>query len=86
VDPHEYAKMLPQDSQQKAWGEHEAWISLDYLRGGRDLELEYSALARLAAEMVDENSSGLYIPRESSFIPNDDSLRGALEQMAASAE
>jgi len=82
VDPEEHAKALPQASQRKAWGEHQAWISLDYVRGGRDLELEYSVLARLAAEMLDENCSGLYIPRESSFIPNDSFLFRELEQMA----
>jgi hypothetical protein len=81
VNPDEHAKTLPQASQQKAWRDHRAWISLDYIRSGRDIELEYSTLARLAAEMVDENCSGLYVPRERSFIPNDISLRDALEKM-----
>lgn len=84
VDPNEHAKTLPQTSQQKAWREHRAWISLDYISSGRDIELEYSTLARLAVEMADENCSGLYIPRERSFVPNDLSLRDALEKMATS--
>jgi len=69
-------------SQQTAWRDHNAWTSLDYIKSGRDIELEYSTLARLAAKMVNENCSGLYIPRERSFIPNDNSLHEALEQMA----
>ena len=69
VDSNEHAKALSQASQRKAWSEHEAWISLDYLRGGRDIELEYSVLARLAAEMLDKNCCGLYIPRKTASYP-----------------
>jgi hypothetical protein len=82
VDPTEHSKMFFQADQRKAWSEHDAWISLDYVRGGRDFALEYSALARLAAELLDESCSGLYIPRESSLIPNDSFLLGELKHMA----
>lgn len=78
VDPNEYAKLFPQASQQQGWSEHRAWTSLDYLRGGRDVEMEYRVLAQLAALILDQNCSGLYIPQEKSFVPNDSSLMNAL--------
>jgi hypothetical protein len=82
IDSSKQAQIFPQASQQKAWKEHDAWLSLDYMRGGRNLELEYSVLARLAAGMLDENCSGIYIPRENSLIPNDSFLLGELMHMA----
>lgn len=83
VDPNKHARTLLQPSQQKAWSEHHAWISLDYLRGNIDPELEYSVLARLASGMLDDNCAGLYIPQESSFMPHDASLLNTLEQISA---
>lgn len=82
LDPNKHARTLPQPSQQEAWREHHAWISLDYLKGNIDPELEYSVLARLASRMLDDNCTGLYIPQESSLIPHDPSLLNTLEQLA----
>lgn len=83
VDPNKHARTLPQPSQQEAWREHHAWISLDYLKGNIDPELEYSVLARLASGMLDDNCAGLYIPQENSFIPHNAFLLNTLEQLAA---
>ena len=83
LDANQQGKLLLQPRQRDAWIQHRGWISLDYLKGGQDLESEYAILARFAAEILDTNCSGLYIPREGSFIPNDASLRGVLEQIAA---
>jgi hypothetical protein len=85
-NPKEYAKNLLRLSQQRAWAEHSAWVSLDYLQGGVKPELEYGVLARLAAEMIDDKCCGIYVPRESSFAPNDGSLYGFLKQIAASGD
>ena len=80
----QFATSLPKASQRQAWAEHTAWMSVDYVKGGRDLELEYAVLAAICAEMVDANCLGLYVPREQSLIPNDDSLIRELRRMAIS--
>jgi hypothetical protein len=82
--PKEFATSLLQDSQKRAWSEHKSWTAVDYVKGGADLELEYAVLARLCAEMLNSNCSGLYVPREQSLIPNDESLREDLLGIAAS--
>ncbi len=83
-DSHRFGRSLPKASQRQAWAEHAAWTAVDYVKGGVDLELEYAVLATLCAEMIDVNCVGLYVPREHLFIPNDGSLRGELQRMAAS--
>ena len=77
---------LLQSSQEKAWAEHSAWISLDYLQGGANRALEYGVLARLAAEMVTYNCCGVYVPGERAFAPNDGSLHISLRRIAASRD
>jgi hypothetical protein len=80
--PQQFGRLLLKASQRQAWAEHTAWTAVDYLKGGRDLELEYAVLAAVCAEMLDANCLGLYIPREQSFIPNDGSLIGELRRIA----
>jgi hypothetical protein len=82
--PQEFGKSLPKANQRQAWAEHTAWTAVDYVKGGVDLELEYAVLATVCAEILDPNCSGLYIPREQSFIPNDGSLTGELQRVAMS--
>jgi len=82
--PQEFGRLLPKASQRQAWTEHTAWTAVDYVKGGVDLDLEYAVLATLCAEMVDANCVGLYVPREQPFIPNDGSLLGELQRIAAS--
>ena len=67
-----------------AWAEHTSWIAVDYVKGGIDLELEYAVLAGMCAEMLDGNCVGVYVPRERSFIPNDDSLLPELHRITFS--
>jgi hypothetical protein len=85
-DPEKDSKQLPQLSQQKAWAEHRAWTAVDYVKGGNDVELEYSVLAKIVAELVDSNCAGVYVPAENSFIPNDESLYGELQTIAAARD
>ena len=82
----EFARSLPKASQREAWNKHKAWTAVDYVKGGVDLELEYGVLARLCAELLDANCVGVYVPREQSLIPNDDSLRGDLLQIAGARD
>jgi hypothetical protein len=82
--PQEFGRLLPKASQRQAWAEHTAWTAVDYVKGGADPELEYGVLAKLCAEMLDDNCVGVYVPREQSFIPNDSSLRGELQRISAS--
>lgn len=84
VGSQKFARSMPKASQRQAWAEHTAWTAVDYVSGGVDPELEYGVLARLCAEMLDDNCVGLYVPREQSFIPNDGSLREGLKRIAAS--
>jgi hypothetical protein len=83
-DSPNFGRSLPKASQRQAWAEHTAWTAVDYVKGGSDLELEYAVLAKLCAEMLDVNCVGLYVPGKRAFIPNDGSLRGELQRMAAS--
>ena len=82
--PPQFARLLPKPSQQQAWVEHTAWIAVDYVKSGRDLELEYAVLAAVCAQMIDLNCLGLYIPRERSLVPNDGSLIRELQRIAMS--
>jgi hypothetical protein len=84
--PREFGRLFPKASQRQAWAEHTAWTAVDYVKGGVDLDLEYAVLATLCAEMVDASCVGLYVPREQLFVPNDGSLRGELQRMAASRD
>jgi hypothetical protein len=82
--PQEFGRSLPEASQRLAWAAHKAWTAVDYVKGGVDVELEHCVLAKLCAEMLDNNCVGVYVPREHSFIPNDGALRMGLLRIAAS--
>ena len=79
--PKDFAGSLPQSSQRQAWVEHTAWTAVNYAKGGTDPEREYGVLAKLCAEMLDENCVAVYVPGEQSLIPNDVSLRDELRRM-----
>jgi hypothetical protein len=83
-DPKAYAATLPRPAQQRAWTQHLAWTSIDSTRGGTNKALQYCVVAKLAAEMLDSNCTGVYVPSESSFISNDSSLYEELRRIAAS--
>jgi hypothetical protein len=74
---------LPQASQRQAWAEHTACVGVDYMNRNTDVELSYCVLAKLVAEMLDENCAGIYVPRENSLIPHDKSLYGELQKIAS---
>ncbi|HTC32149.1 MAG TPA: hypothetical protein VK724_02200 [Bryobacteraceae bacterium] len=73
-NPKENVDWLPQASQREAWIEHTACLGVDYLNRDTDVELIYCVLSKLVAELLDENCTGIYTPRERSLTPNDKSL------------
>jgi hypothetical protein len=83
-NPKENTAWLPKASQRRAWAEHEACLGVDYMNRDPDAELAYCVLAKLIAEMLDENCAGIYVPREKSLIPNDGSLYPELQRIASS--
>ena len=85
-DPGSIAKRFPKPSQRQAWAEHRAWASVDYLEGGKDVELEICIVAKLAAEMLSANCAGVYIPQFPSFMPNDPSLYSVLQKISSSLD
>jgi hypothetical protein len=85
-DPAEDSKQLSDLSAQNAWAEHRAWTAVDYVKGGKDPELEYSVLAKVVAELIDSNCAGVYVPAENSFMPNDALLYGELQKIAAARD
>jgi len=56
------------------------------MKGELDTELAYCVLSKLVAEMLDDNCSGIYIPRKRSLIPNDASLYQELQKLASSRD
>jgi hypothetical protein len=84
--PKDFLETLPKASQKRAWAEHTAWTAVDYVKSGADPELEYAVLASLCVELIDSNCTGIYVPREQSLIPNDESTKRELRLVAGSRE
>ena len=82
-NPKENTDWLPKANQRRAWTEHAACVGVDYVNRDTDAELAYCVLAKLIAEMLDENCAGIYVPRENSLIPNDQSLYPELQRIAS---
>jgi hypothetical protein len=61
-------------------------LGVDYLNDDVSVELGYCVLSQLIAEMLDGNCTGIYIPREQSLIPNDDSLYLELHKLGSACE
>jgi hypothetical protein len=78
--PPDFAMSFPKASQREAWRTHTAWTAVDYVKGGKDLEVEYGVLGQLCAEMVDANCLALYAPGEGILFPNDGSLPQKLKR------
>jgi hypothetical protein len=70
-DPDEIAAQLPREEQQDAWRRHRAWISFDLVNKEDVSRREaFSALAKFALGIGDENCVGVYLPSERIFAPN----------------
>jgi hypothetical protein len=84
--PKENVDWLPHPSQRQAWINHLACVGVDYLNCDVSVELGYCVLSKLVAEMLDGNCTGIYIPRQRSLIPNDESLYLELQKIASACE
>lgn len=76
-------EFLPQPERRDAWRAHRAWASVDYLAKSADTDTKYAVLAKLAAELVTDNCTGVWIPEMRAFLPNDRELYGHLQRLAA---
>jgi hypothetical protein len=85
-NPQDNITWLKKENQRRAWAEHSACVGVDYLNPETDAELGYCVLAKLVAELLDENCTSIYVPRERSLIPNNAGLYGELQNMASSRE
>jgi len=85
-DPKENTDWLRQLSQRRAWIEHTACVGVDYMNHDTDVELGYCVLSKLVGEMLNDNCTGVYVPRESTLIPNNRSLYRELQKIASSRE
>jgi hypothetical protein len=71
ADVESVANQLPQPEQRKAWQAHTAWVSVDSWNLDLGKREAYAAIARLAMNMADSNCTGVYLPGEEMFMPND---------------
>lgn len=85
-NPKENVDWLPQESQREAWKQHSACLGVDYLNHDVSVVLGYCVLSQIVAEMLDGNCTGIYIPRERSLIPNDQSLHFELHKLGSACE
>jgi hypothetical protein len=77
-DPSDYSKSLPSIEQQVAWSSHKAWAAIDYLKGDENLAEEYRVLSSVAGQLLSDNCSGVYVPRERRVFANDEHLQAFL--------
>jgi len=82
----EFGESLPLESQRRAWTTHQSFTAVDYVKGGKDLELEYAVLAKLCEKMLDDNCAALYVPGEGLLIPSDGSITQELRSIASARE
>jgi len=85
-NPEKNFDWLPHQSQRQAWINHSACVGVDYLDDDVSVELGYCVLAKLVAELLDGNCTGIYIPRQRSLIPNDKTLYVELHKLASACD
>jgi hypothetical protein len=78
-----YGKSLKRSDQRQAWSKHKAYIAIDYVQGRLDNDLKYVVLARLCAQIYDENCVALYLPAESALVPGGNAARKQLDKIIA---
>ena len=85
-DPKSNTGWLPKASQREAWAQHAAYCAVDFMNDGASVQLGYCVLSQLVSEMLDGNCAGVYVPRERSLIPNDQSLYLTLHRFASACD
>jgi hypothetical protein len=79
--PEEVARQLPRVEQKRAWLAHTAWTAFDSHNDKLPPSEAYTALARLVLHLGDANCTGVYIPGEGVFLPNDGTAEEGLRKM-----
>jgi membrane-bound lytic murein transglycosylase len=69
---------------QAACAEHRAFVSVDSMALKEDSKKRYALLAKSVLEPLNENCVAVFSPELNGMVPNDDSLRVLLRNMAAS--
>ena len=80
----EFLESMSSQSQRQAWTARTAWEAFDYVKSRGDLNLEYAILAKLCAELVNDNCTAAWLPKHSMMIPNDGSLMPYLQRVGSS--
>jgi uncharacterized protein YegJ (DUF2314 family) len=75
-DPAAAAASVPELRRRKAFAEHRAWRSVDYIAGSfqSDAEKAYGILGKLSAELLDDGYLGLYFPQTNEIVPASSAL------------
>jgi hypothetical protein len=81
-DPASNDSWLPREDQRRAWREHIAVVSFDYLTPGQAVNVAYAAIAKLLAELAGNECAAIYLPREGALLPNLPMMRGELRELA----
>jgi hypothetical protein len=74
---------LPHPRQREAWIQHHGCFAADYFSEGKSVELAYAVAAQLVLELVDENCTGVYLPRDQALVPNGEPLQEELHRLAS---
>ena len=82
-DAREFEKSLSRADQRKAWTEHNAFIAIDYVKGSVDVDSKYVVLAKLCAELYDDNCMAIYLPGVNALVPGNAFARQQLNKMIA---
>lgn len=64
-----------------AWKEHRGYIAYDLWNKDHNRHDAYRVLAKLVTELLNDNSTGIYLPREDEFYPNDGSAEEHLKHL-----
>ncbi len=89
-DPERAAKSIAELRCRKVMAEHTAWISVDCNSGSAPpsvtMQEKFSLIGGLAAELLNSNCTGLYVPWNNMLIPNEESLPDRLRTFASLEE
>jgi hypothetical protein len=81
-----FEESLHRDDQRQAWAEHSAYAAIDYVKGDANVDSQYVVLARLCAELYNDNCPAIYLPGASVLVPGEATIRRQLSKIIAYRE
>ncbi len=81
-----FKESLRRDDPLQAWIEHKAFFAVAYVKGNVDRDSKYVILARLCAELFDENCTAIYLPGKRALVPGRELALRQLNRMIAYKE